>query len=346
MAVVIDGTLGISPVTASGTSASVDGMTVGRGGGEVSTNTAVGLTALNATATGGFNTGVGANSLKAVTSGTTNTATGHNSLTTNTTGSSNAAFGQGALELNTTGGSNTALGYNALEANTTASYNTAVGYQAGNAVTTGQYNCLLGYITGTGLTTGGGNTFVGGGGCATLVTTGSNNTVIGNYSGNSGGLDIRTSSNYIVLSDGAGNPRIYIAGTNGYFFPNIRSSADANNDLRFNTANGEIYYQTSSQRYKENIVDLEFDTSNLYNLRPVSYDDKATGNRCYGLIAEETFVQIPDVVVKRDIDGEILPDSIPYSMLSVVIINEMKKLKTIVDAQATEITALKAKVGI
>jgi hypothetical protein len=85
--------------------------------------------------------------------------------------------------------------------------------------------------------------------------------------------------------------------------------------LRYNTANGEIYYQTSSQRYKENIVDLEFDTSNLYNLRPVSYDDKATGERCFGLIAEETFAQIPELVVTRDIDGETLPDSIPYSML-------------------------------
>jgi hypothetical protein len=128
--------------------ASISGLTVGKGGGAVSTNTAVGLTALNATATGGFNTGVGANSLKAVTSGTTNTATGHNSLLTNTTGSSNAAFGQGALELNTTGANNTALGYNALQANTTASNNTAVGYQAGYSSVTGTPNVYVGYQTG------------------------------------------------------------------------------------------------------------------------------------------------------------------------------------------------------
>ena len=39
------------------------------------------------------------------------------------------------------------------------------------------------------------------------VTTGAKNTIIGKYSGNQGGLDIRTASNYIVLSDGDGNPR-------------------------------------------------------------------------------------------------------------------------------------------
>jgi hypothetical protein len=39
------------------------------------------------------------------------------------------------------------------------------------------------------------------------MTTGSKNTIIGSYSGNQGGLDIRTLSNYIVLSDGDGNPR-------------------------------------------------------------------------------------------------------------------------------------------
>jgi len=46
MTVIINGDTGISPVTASGTSASVDGMTVGRGGGEVATNTAVGAGAI------------------------------------------------------------------------------------------------------------------------------------------------------------------------------------------------------------------------------------------------------------------------------------------------------------
>jgi hypothetical protein len=42
------------------------------------------------------------------------------------------------------------------------------------------------------------------------MTTGSKNTIIGRYDGNQGGLDIRTASNNIVLSDGDGNPRVIV----------------------------------------------------------------------------------------------------------------------------------------
>ena len=48
------------------------------------------------------------------------------------------------------------------------------------------------------------------------MTTGSANTILGGYSGNQGGLDIRTASNYIVLSDGDGNPRMYNNATDWY----------------------------------------------------------------------------------------------------------------------------------
>ena len=46
------------------------------------------------------------------------------------------------------------------------------------------------------------------------MTTGSKNTIIGSYNGNQNSLDIRTSSNNIVLSDGDGNPRI-VANSSG-----------------------------------------------------------------------------------------------------------------------------------
>ena len=70
--------------------------------------------------------------------------------------------------------------------------------------------------------------------------------------------------------ESADSERLRITNAGAIFATGVRSSSAANNDLRYNTANGEIYYQTSSERYKSNIVDLEFDTSNLYNLRPVS----------------------------------------------------------------------------
>jgi hypothetical protein len=93
----------------------------------------------------------------------------------------------------------------------TGNANTLVGQNAGTA-TTGTNNTFLGAGAGVAVTTGISNTFIGGGlvgvnGSGSAVTTGSKNTILGNYSGNQGGLDIRTASNFIVLSDGDGNPR-------------------------------------------------------------------------------------------------------------------------------------------
>ena len=42
------------------------------------------------------------------------------------------------------------------------------------------------------------------------MTTGHSNTILGGYTGNQGGLDIRTSNNYIVLSDGDGTVGAYM----------------------------------------------------------------------------------------------------------------------------------------
>ena len=65
---------------------------------------------------------------------------------------------------------------------------------------TGSRNVAVGEGAGDALTSANDNTFVGKG-SGSLITTGSDNTIIGRYTGNQGGLDIRTSSNHIVLSD-------------------------------------------------------------------------------------------------------------------------------------------------
>jgi len=129
-------------------------------------------------------------------------------LANNTSGSFNTAFGTNALFGNTTASNNTAVGYQAGYSNTTGTGNVYVGEQAGYS-TTSSYNTLVGEAAGNTVTSGQKNTFVGnnsGGG----MTTGSNNTIIGTFDGNYGGLDIRTSSNNIVLSDGSRNPRIVV----------------------------------------------------------------------------------------------------------------------------------------
>ena len=93
-------------------------------------------------------------------------------------------------------------------------------------------------------------------------------------------------------------------------------------------ANNYFLKNTSSIRYKDNVVNIETDTSKIYDLRPVTFDwnDKSAhpGKKDIGLIAEETEKIFPEIV-NYDADG--LAESISYQKLSVLLLSEMKKLK-------------------
>jgi hypothetical protein len=176
--------------------ASISGLTVGKGGGSVSTNTAHGVSALAGTNTGGLNTGLGYQALQTNTSGTSNTALGYLALNANTTANYNTAVGDRVLRVstgaantgvggialysNTTGANNTSVGEESLFSNTTASSNTAVGYQAGYSNSTGANGTFLGYQAGYS-STGADNTMVGF--AAGNLSTGTQNTYIGRSSG-------------------------------------------------------------------------------------------------------------------------------------------------------------------
>jgi hypothetical protein len=178
------------PLTGGSVSAdiTVNGLTVGRGAGAVSTNTAVGASALAGN-----------------TSGASNSSLGYQALYSNTTASSNTAVGYQAGYTNSTGGSNIFLGYQSGYT-CNANNNTAIGYQAGYLLTSGVSNTFVGSNIGTGS-------------AGYYVTSGSKNSILGNYNGNQGGLDIRTASNYIVLSDGDGNPRAFCGSSGVFSFP-------------------------------------------------------------------------------------------------------------------------------
>ncbi len=202
----------------------VNGIKVGKGGGNIADNTAVGSLALNANTTGTSNTAFGNLSLYSNTTGGSNSSFGVFALLYNTTGTSNAAFGGAALQANTTGNSNTAVGINALQNNTTGGANTATGVQTLKANTTGIYNTANGanalgsnttanYNTAIGNnsflnnTTGENNTGIGNN-SGVNITTGSNNTIVGAYGGTT------AMSSNVILSDGAGNIRFQWDGSN------------------------------------------------------------------------------------------------------------------------------------
>ena len=295
MTTIISGDTGISPVTASGTSASVDGMTVGRGGGEVSTNTAVGASALAGNSTGAGSTAVG--------------------------------YQAGYSQTTAGGGFNVMLGYQAGYTNNNYQV-TYLGYQAG-------YNA-------TGLN----NTFVGAN-SGDQMTTGGRNTIIGRYNGNQGGLDIRTASNNIVLSDGDGNPRLYYVGADtAWKSKEIYNFTSANSANMYIGSGYDIGRITSALKYKQDVRDLE--SIDITKFRAVRYKSKCANDDqtkdYFGFIADEVAEAGIEELVVRNAEGEV--ESFAYDRMTVVLLKSLQELKTIVDAQAAEIAELKAKVGL
>ena len=179
----------------------ISGLTVGKGAGSVSTNTAVGASALAANTTGGWNTAVGQNALASNSTSNNNAAFGQSSLN-KTTGGDNTGVGANSLGNNTSGQYNTAIGSSALIFNSTASNNTAVGYQAGYSNTTGAQNNFFGRQTGFNITTGSYNLFVGEQ-TGYYQQTASNNTAVGAYAFNGSSTPANNTGAYNVAIGGS-----------------------------------------------------------------------------------------------------------------------------------------------
>ena len=283
-------------VTTAGT---INNLTVGRGAGSVSTNTAVGASALAANTSGARNVAVGISSLNANTTGGQNSALGDYSMLLNTTGSYNSAVGDYVMEKNTTGSYNTALGGSALGNNTTASNNTAVGYQAGLYAT------------------GGGNTYIGvsSGANNTSPSSGTNNTTLGyqagrNISSGSSNVAIGMNTGYSI---GTGSNNIYIGvcdssvqnvtheiaiATSGLAGKGANTAfISANGGSTYNGANTTTWATTSDQRIKKNIVDVTSALSKIIALRPVEFDYKENDKHETGFIAQEYETVFPEQII-------------------------------------------------
>lgn len=94
---------------------------------------------------------------------------------------------------------------------------------------------------------------------------------------------------------------------------------------------GATITETSSAVLKENIVPLNNCLEQLLNLQAVEYDRIETGEHEAGLLAEEVYKHIPNIV-KTDRQGN--PESIAYTRLTAYLIEAVKVL-------SNEIKALK-----
>lgn len=104
------------------------------------------------------------------------------------------------------------------------------------------------------------------------------------------------------------------------------------NNIKVNTATGDFYYESSSERYKENIQLFEEDFSKIYMAEPKTFIDKSSGIREIGYIAEEFHeLGLSDLVI-YDSDGN--PNSLKYDRISLYLLEIMRER----DAHIAELT--------
>ena len=319
----------------------INGIRVGKGLGGISTNTAVGASALNDNTDGNDNTALGYQALKANTSGYDNTAIGVNSLVKNETGRENISVGMNSLSSNVSGIQNVAVGNGALYTNT-GSYNTAIGYQALNSNQLETYNTAVGYNAGYS-NRGNFNTFLGGN--TTLSTsTFTNSTAIGF------GAQI-TASNQIKLGTDSQYVTIgtkLLAQTNGdnCFIRNTNTVVGSALYLGVNTTDYLTVYSggiivggvttstsfnaNSDYRLKENIMPLN-GTFTVDVLNPVIYNFKDSSKQDIGFIAHEVQEFYPFLVTGEK-DGS-FNQSLNYNGFIGILTKEIKDLKVKVARQ-------------
>ena len=80
--------------------------------------------------------------------------------------------------------------------------------------------------------------------------------------------------------------------------------------------------ESSSLRYKENVETIKYGLDKVLQMRGVTYDKKDNGVKELGVIAEEVYDILPEVVLKNE-EGEI--DSVSYGRIVGVLIEAIKE---------------------
>jgi hypothetical protein len=113
---------------------------------------------------------------------------------------------------------------------------------------------------------------------------------------------------------------------NGVIRASLQSGTGTQVSIDFN---GDLIQETSSRRFKENIVDYTKGLSTLTSLNPVTYKYIGQDKINAGLIAEDLVdLGLEEFVIR---DEENLPKSISYSHMVSLLINAIKDLKVEVD---------------
>lgn len=121
----------------------------------------------------------------------------------------------------------------------------------------------------------------------------------------------------------------------------IADLAGTSNGSYLKVYNDNIYYSSSSRKTKRNIKDLKADFKKILNARPVSFIDKATGEKSIGFIAEEfDEIGLKNLVIYEN--GS--PKSLSYELVSLYNLQIIKQHEEKIKALEQENAALKKKI--
>lgn len=148
---------------------------------------------------------------------------------------------------------------------------------------------------------------------------------------------------------------VYVTGDQLTIFDLPTTGSAAN--VRQDPSTEQLFAVVSSRRYKEDIADAVIDTDEVLQLQPRTWVDKGTAERMadsgdvgdiprnVGFIAEE-LDELPSMrqfVDYIELDGQRVPNGIQYDRLAVGLVELAKTQQTQLDAQASAIADLTAR---
>lgn len=135
-----------------------------------------------------------------------------------------------------------------------------------------------------------------------------------------------TSSGQLCVGRTSGSGNLNILGS-PYIY-NLSTGAGTNT-LKYNASTGQVTYDTSSERFKENIRDSIYGLNDVLQMRSTQFEYKDDGRSDIGFIAEELNLITPELVMK---DSEGRPESVSYDRLVSVLTKAIQELSAKVNA--------------
>ena len=171
-------------------------------------------------------------------------------------------------------------------------------------------------------------------------------------------IDIRGNGNETMIKgivDGAvelyhDNVKRFQTQSNGVGLFGLADSA-GNSDLRYNSTNGTVSYDSSTRLVKKNIIDCSYGLDIVNQLKPRKYIRKDDANtEEIGFIADEVVSLIPEIVpigpkslvTKNEADTEEIPLNVDYRKMCVVLTKAIQELTTEVSTLKEKVAALES----